>query len=139
MKSHVLIGGLILGAIMFILGGLFYGMSGIMDGFTTPEGMAAYKTDGEMSFPLLIAGELVIGLALSMVYSKWARGTHNFGHGFQFGATVGVAMGLGLGLIWMATSKMMEPTGYIVDAIYSIVALGLASGLMSMFYAKFEK
>ena len=123
---------------LFILGFLFYGLSGVMDSHMTEAGRAASRGEN-VSMPLLILGHLVMGMVLSFIYSKWARGVHNFGHGFQFGALIGLLLGLGMGMIWMATSNYMTSTGHIIDAVWQIVCFGLACGVISVLHGMFDK
>ncbi|MBT8228612.1 MAG: hypothetical protein KJO50_00020 [Bacteroidia bacterium] len=138
MNKSTIIAGLGGFVVLFILNYLFYGMSGLMDGYATEAGEAVSKGE-DMSMPLLIAGHLISCLVLSFVYSKWARGSHSFGHGFQLGALIGVLLGFGLGLIWLATSSFMSSTGHIVDAIWQIVSYGITCGVISVIYGMTDK
>jgi len=138
MNKSTIIAGLGGFVVLFIINYLFYGMSGIMDGYSTEAGRAASKGE-DMSFPLLIVGHLIIALLLSFIYSKWARGTHSFGHGFQLGALIGVLLGFGIGLIWLATSNYMSSTGHIIDGVWQIVSYGITCGVISLIYSMTDK
>jgi len=138
MNKTNLIGTVAGGLVVFILSYLFYGLSGVLDGHTTEAGNAVMRGE-DTNIPLIFVGHLIQAYILCLLYSKWARGTHNFGHGFQFGALVGVFLGLGLNLIWFATSNSMSLTGHIIDGVFQIVALGITGGVISMVYDRFAE
>jgi ABC-type antimicrobial peptide transport system permease subunit len=55
------------------------------------------------------------------------------GGGFQFGIWVGIFIGLGTGLLWYATTEMMDLQGHLVSAVLDIVyyaIVGMVIGLM---------
>lgn len=92
-----------------------------------------------MSMYYLIAvGHIIQGIVLAMIYSKWARGTHSFGHGAQLGALIGVFIGVGLNLIWMATGDFMTSTGHIIDGVFQIVNYAIVGGVIGMIYGKMD-
>lgn len=138
MNKSTLISGIVGGIVSNILGYLFYGMAGIMDGHMSDAGATIMRADADMNMPLLVVGNLVIGLTLAMIYGKWARGYHGFGSGFQLGALIGVLTGFGLGLIWHATSDLMTMTGHIIDGVWQVVSFGIVGGVIAVLYDKFD-
>jgi hypothetical protein len=139
MKKSTLIAGLGGAILLYLLNFLLYGMSGMMDGYATEAGAAIGRSDADMMHIHLALGHVIIGLALAHIYSKWARGTHNFMHGFQLGAWVGVAFGLGMNLIWYATADFSSLTGHLIDSVWAIISYGIACGVISILTDKFEE
>ncbi|AUP80184.1 hypothetical protein [Flavivirga eckloniae] len=86
---------------------------------------------------VLAIGCLVLGFAFSVLYSKWARGTHGVSHGAQFGIWVGILIGLGNGLIDQSTSNLLDLSGTIINAIIYIVHFIIMGILASLTYRKF--
>ena len=133
--KSLIIGTVAAALVMWLLGWLWYGIL-MMDFFEAHSGSATGVSKGpeEMDMGYLILGELIIGFILAYNWPKWSRGTNNFGHGFEYGAWIGALIGVGLGFIWYATSNLMDMTGMLVDAIYSIVSVGLAGGVIAFIY-----
>ncbi|WP_190809971.1 hypothetical protein [Flagellimonas sp. S3867] len=121
------------GATMFLLGYLIWGVATV-DFFAEHSLVNAMKEVPNMG--LIVVGNLVQAFALSTLYSKWARGHHSMGQGFQFGAWVGVFVGVGMGLIWYATSNWMDFTGHTVEAIIDIIYYGIAGAVIALVYQK---
>ena len=132
MKKSTLINGIVGAVVLYLLNWVFYGMSGVMDGYATEAGAAAGRADADMLHVHLALGHVVMGIALATIYSKWARGTHSFMHGFELGAWVGIFTGVGMSLIWYATSNFMTSTGHIIDGIWAIVSYGITCGVISV-------
>ena len=129
-----------LGGFIFIFLGpwMFYTFiaNSFFENQKTAVGKNLMRPDDQMDMILLTLGCLILAYAFSTLYSKWARGAHNFGQGFEFGAWLGVFTGLGDGLIMYATSNMMSLTGHIADGIWWIVWLGITGGVVSLIYRK---
>lgn len=138
MKKSTLIAGLVGSVVYYLLNFLFYGALSVLEGYHSAGAEAVMRGDDSMLHIHLALGHLVTGFAVAHIYSKWARGTHSFFHGAQFGAMLGVAFGLGLNLVWYATSDMMNFTGHLIDSVYQIVALGITVGVISILTGKFE-
>jgi len=136
MEKSTLMAGIAGGVVMFLLGWLFYGMSGVMDSHVTEVGKAASLSDEDMNIALIAIANLITGIIMAHLYSKWARGSHGFGHGAKFGAAIGALIGVGLGLIYMATSAWMTSTGYIIDGVWQIVMYALTGGVIGMVMGK---
>jgi hypothetical protein len=115
---------------MFILGYLIWGVATVdyFEGHTINNVMK----DPPL-FPWIILSNLIAAFALCVIYGKWARGYHSMGGGFQFGIWVGIFIGLGTGLLWYATTEMMDLQGHLVSAVLDIVyyaIVGMVIGLM---------
>ena len=135
MKKSTIMAGIAGAIVMFLLGWAFYAASGIMDSCMTEAGQATSRGE-DTNILMIFVGHLISCLAMAMVYSKWARGTHSFGHGAQFGLYIGVAFGIGMNLVWMATANYMTMTGHIYDALFSIVSWAIVGGVFAIVYAK---
>ncbi|MBT8231199.1 MAG: hypothetical protein HKO66_12540 [Saprospiraceae bacterium] len=138
MKKSTLIAGIVGAIALYVINSLFYGMSGIMDGYSTEAGNAVSLPDTDINHISLALGHIVLGLLISMIYSNWTRGTHSFMHGARLGALLGALMGIGLGLIFMATTNMMSTTGHLVDGAWNIISFAITGGVVSIMTGKFE-
>lgn len=136
MKKSVLISGIVGAVVLYLINFLFYGMSGLMDSYAVNPETSAGRPDDQILHLHLALGHLVMGIFIAYIYRKWARGTHNFMHGIQFGALLGVAFGLGINLIWYATANYMTFTGHIIDSVWQIVSLGITGGVISVITGK---
>ncbi len=138
MKKSTLLAGLAGFVVYYLLNFLFYGVLEMNNGNISETAAGMMKGDDDMLHLHLALGHLIIGLTLAHVYSKWARGTHNFMHGLELGAWLGVAFGIGLNMIWFATSTMMNLTGALIDGVWHVVALGITLGVVAIVTGKFE-
>ncbi|MER3375454.1 MAG: hypothetical protein RIM83_12525 [Allomuricauda sp.] len=134
-KSNLL--ATLVGAIvMFFLGYLIWGIATV-DFFTEHTIVNTMKETPDLA---LIAVSNVIGaFILSILYSKWARGHHSLGQGFEFGALIGAFIGLSMGLLWFATANMMDLTGHVVEAILDIIFYGIIGISIALVYQKTAK
>ena len=137
MKQSTIIAGLVGAIVYFFLNYLFYAVLGLTDSHVTEANEAASRGDDVLMLPLIL-GHLLMGVFLAQVYSKWARGTHNFMQGAQFGGALGLVFGLSGGIIWYATMNAMSVTGHAIEAIWSIVSLGIMGGVISIVMSRFE-
>ena len=134
MSKSTLISGIVNTVVWFILGYLFYGVMDVTGGYMTEAGKAVGK---EMpDFFHMILGFLLMGLAFSMIYGKWARGVHNVPHGMRYGLLFALFI-IGMNILWFSTSTMMSFTGILVECVLAIILYGIAGVLTSMVYAKF--
>ncbi|MFC4221013.1 hypothetical protein [Flagellimonas marina] len=131
-KSNLL--ATLVGAIvMFFLGYLIWGIATV-DFFEQHTVVNVMKEVPNMG--LIALANLIAVFALSTLYSKWARGHHSAGQGFQFGVWIGIFIGLGMGLLNYATANFMDMTGHIVEAIIDIVFFGIIGAVISLVYQK---
>ena len=118
---------------MFFLGFLIWGIA-TADFFE--EHSITNVMKAEPNLGLIAVGNLVGAFVLSTLYSKWARGHHSIGQGFQFGALIGVFVGIGMGLIWYATAEWMDLTGHVVEAVIDIAYYGIIGAVIAFIYQK---
>ena len=85
-------------------------------------------------FLFIAIGNLISAFALSSLYSKWARGHHSVKEGAEFGAWIGLFIGLGHGLIWYATSTLMDLTGHLLDFLLYLAFFVVAGIVISTVY-----
>ncbi len=131
-KSNLL-ATLVGGIVMFFLGYLVWGVA-TADFFEEHSVVNVMKEVPNLG--LIALGNIVGAFVLSSLYSKWARGHHSMGEGFQFGAWIGVFVGVGMGLIWYATSNWMDLTGHIAEAIIDIIYYGIIGAVIALVYQK---
>ncbi|MEO9512525.1 MAG: hypothetical protein ABJN84_12470 [Flavobacteriaceae bacterium] len=117
--------------VMFLLG---YGLWGVaLSDFFESHSITDISKD-PMDFPLIVVSNLIGAFILSSIYSKWARGHHSIGQGFEFGAAIGAFTGISMGLMWYATSNLTDFTGYIVEAIVEIIYYGIVGIVIALVY-----
>ncbi|WP_067036398.1 hypothetical protein [Allomuricauda sp. CP2A] len=134
-KSNLL--ATLVGAIvMFFLGYLIWGIATV-DFFEEHTIVNVMKEVPNLG--LIALANLIAVFALCTLYSKWARGHHSMGQGFQFGAWIGVFIGIGMGLLQYATANFMDMTAYIVEAVIDIVFYGIIGIVISLVYQKTAK
>jgi uncharacterized membrane protein len=103
-----------------MLGFIIYAM--LMEDFFaahTVDGIM--KTDAEMKFYPMVAGNLAHAALLAFVFLKWAK-IKSFSEGIMGGAIIGFLMASGFDLISYDTAKIMSMIGTLVDiAVYTIM------------------
>ncbi|RYC52002.1 hypothetical protein [Flagellimonas olearia] len=119
--------------VMFFLGYLIWGLATV-DFFTEHTIVNAMKEVPDLG--IIALANLIASFILSTLYSKWARGHHSLGQGFEFGAWIGALVGLGSGLIAYATMSLMDMTGHIVEAVLDIVFYGIIGAIIALIYQK---
>ncbi|MBO0321378.1 hypothetical protein J0X14_03640 [Muricauda sp. CAU 1633] len=122
--------------VMFFLGYLIWGMATV-DFFEQHTIVSVMKEVPNLG--LIALANLIAVFALSTLYSKWARGHHSMGQGFQFGMWIGILIGLGMGLLNYATANFMDMTGHVVEAILDIAFFGIIGVVISLVYQKTAK
>ncbi len=134
-KSNLL--ATLVGAIvMFFLGYVIWGLATV-DFFTEHTIVNAMKEVPDMG--IIALSNIIAVFALSTLYSKWARGHHSTGQGFQFGAWIGVFIGIGMGLLHYATANFMDLTGHIAEAVLDVVFFGIIGAVIAVVYQKTAK
>ena len=131
-KSNLL-ATLVGGVVMFFLGYLIWGVA-TADFFEEHAIVNIMKEVPNLG--LIALGNIVGAFVLSSLYSKWARGHHSLGEGFQFGAWVGAFVGISMGLVMYATSNWMDSTGHIAEAIIDIIYYGIVGAVIALVYQK---
>lgn len=117
--------------VMFVLGYVLWGMlaESMMDGHVLADIMK-----DPPDFIFIALGNLISAFALCNLYRKWARGHHSAKEGAEFGAWIGVFVGLGSGLIWYATSTLMDLTGHLMDFVLYLVFFVVTGIVISLVY-----
>ncbi|PRX56482.1 hypothetical protein [Flagellimonas meridianipacifica] len=131
-KSNLL-ATLVAGVVMFFLGYLIWGIA-TADFFEEHSLVNVMKEVPNLG--LIALGNIVGAFVLSSLYSKWARGHHSLGEGFQFGALIGAFVGISMGLIWYATANWMDMTGHIAEAVIDILYYGIVGAIIALVYQK---
>ncbi len=114
--------------VYFMLGFLLYGVL-LTDFYSAKAGSATgvMRTDDDMQWWALIAGNLVQAYLLVYIFGNWANIT-TFGGGLRAGATVGFIMALGFGLNMYGTTHISNLTSTLVDSLVMAVMMGLTGG-----------
>ncbi|WP_343488038.1 hypothetical protein [Allomuricauda sp. d1] len=134
-KSN-LIATLVTAVVMFFLGFVIWGVA--LESFFKSH-MITDVSKEPMEFPLIAVSQLVGAFILCSIYRKWARGHHSASEGFEFGIAVGAFTGIAMGLMWYATSTMMDFTGFIAEAIVEIVYYGIVGAVIALVYKATSK
>lgn len=93
----------------------------------------------EPDFVHLSLGCLFIGIAFSVMYSKWSNGLYTIGSGIIFGIWMGIFTGLGEGLVEYSTSKLFDISATLVNGLLYIVFYVIMGILASLIYSKVSK
>ena len=137
MNKTTIFAGVAAGVVWYILGFLFYGMSGVMDGYMTDAGAAVMLPDDSINHVMLTLGHLVLGIIFAAIYSKWARGTHTFKHGAELGVMIALFF-VGIALINIGVKNEMSTMGYVVDSIFGIVSMAIGGGVCALVFGKMD-
>jgi hypothetical protein len=122
--------------VFFLMGWIIYGML-LMDfmGANTGSATGVMRSDTEMVWWALIAGNLLQAYLLVYIFGKWANIT-TFGGGLQAGATIGLIFGLGFDLSMYGTTNIMNLTATLVDPIATAVIMGISGGVIGVVLGK---
>ena len=107
---------------MFVLGYLIWGMA-MVDFYESHTITNVMKEMPDFGF--LIISHIIGSFALSVIYGKWAGEDRGAGSGFNFGIWIGIFAGISYGLLWYATSELMDLTGHLVDGVVSLIFFGI--------------
>ena len=126
--KKLVLGTLAGGVAYFFLGFLIYAI--IMEDFFashTVEGIM--KSDTEMKYYPMVAGNLAHAALLAFVFLNWAK-IKSFSAGLVGGAIIGFLMASGFDLISYDTSKVMSMIGTLVDIVVYTVMTALVGGVV---------
>lgn len=114
----------------FLLGFLLYGVL-LMDFMAANTGTATnvMRTDADMQWWALIAGNVMQAYLLVYIFGNWANIT-TFGGGVKAGAIIGFIMSLGFGLNMYGTTNISNLTATLVDPFVMAVMMGLTGGVV---------
>lgn len=116
--------------VYFLLGFLLYGIL-LMDFMAANTGTATnvMRTDADMQWWALIAGNVMQAYLLVYIFGNWANIT-TFGGGVKAGAIIGFIMSLGFGLNMYGTTNISNLTATLVDPFVMAVMMGLTGGVV---------
>jgi len=136
--NKFLVGGIIGGIVFFLLGYLIYGML-LMDFMSSNAGTATgvMKTESEMVWWALIAGNLFSGLALSYVLNK--AGVNSASAGAITGAVFGLLICAAFDLTMFGTSNIYSMNGMLVDICASTVMSAIVGGVIGWYLGMGKK
>ena len=116
--------------VYFLLGFLLYGIL-LMDFMAANTGTATnvMRTDADMQWWALIAGNVMQAYLLVYIFGNWANIT-TFGGGVKAGAIIGFIMSLGFGLNMYGTTNISNLTATLADPFVMAVMMGLTGGVV---------
>lgn len=116
------------GVAYFLLGFVMYAIL-LEDFFATHTVSGIMKSETEMKYYPMVAGNLAHAALLSYVFLKWAD-IKTFSSGLSGGAIIGFFMSAGFDLITYDTAKIMSIKGTLADiAVYTIMT-ALVGGIV---------
>lgn len=116
------------GVAYFLFGFIVYAIL-LEDFFASHTVSGIMKSDTEMKYYPLIAGDLAHAALLTYIFLKWAN-IKTFSSGVIGGAVIGFLMAAGFDLVSYDTSKTMSMIGTLVDiAVYTIMT-SLVGGIV---------
>lgn len=119
----------------FFGGYLLWGILG--DSFLSEHlGSGAGNMPKEPDFMYLILGCVIMALAFSTLYSKWARGVHSVSQGAEFGFVLAILIGFGSGLIDYSTGNILDMIGTLANGVIYIVFFVVMGVLASVINSK---
>lgn len=130
MSTKVLLAALAGGVVSFFLGWLVFGilLDPYMRSTMTPEGLAVMKNPPVMW--ALVAANLVWGLLLALIYSRWAN-ISTFRTGAIAGAVIGLLISLSYDLFFHAFMNMSTGmTQLLLDPIANAVVSAVIGGVV---------
>lgn len=118
------------GATLFALGFLIYVLAFGDATFYKAEGAAAIEKN-PIEFWAIILMELLYGLLLTLVFSRWA-GIKTFAGGLKAGAWIGFLIGTCIGLEIFATANWILLSGVVFNALTFAVRFAIAGGVVGL-------
>ena len=116
------------GVAYFLFGFIVYAIL-LEDFFASHTVSGIMKSDTEMKYYPLIAGDLAHAALLTYIFLKWAN-IKTFSSGVIGGAVIGFLIAAGFDLVSYDTSKTMSMIGTLVDiAVYTIMT-SLVGGIV---------
>ena len=116
------------GVAYFFLGFLIYAIL-MEDFFTAHTVTGIMKSETEMKYYPMVAGNLAHAALLAYVFLNWAN-IKSFSSGLIGGAIIGFFMSAGFDLISYDTAKIMSITGTLVDIVVYTIITSLVGGIV---------
>ena len=126
--KKLVLGTLAGGVAYFILGFIIYAI--LMEDFFAAnmvKGIA--KSETEMKYYPMVAGNLAHAALLAYIFMAWAN-IQTFRGGLYAGAIIGFLMAAGFDLISYDTSKIMSMVGTLVDIVVYAIMTALVGGVI---------
>jgi uncharacterized membrane protein len=116
------------GVAYFFLGFIIYAI--LMEDFFSAHTVSGIsKSETEMKFYPMVAGNMAHAALLAFVFLKWAN-IKSFSSGLTGGAIIGFFMSAGFDLITYDTAKIMSMVGTLVDIIVYTIMTALVGGIV---------
>lgn len=117
--------------LIFFLNYIFYGVVAA-EFYENHSGSATGVMKQEVNMIFIALGTLVQAIALTLLYRRWAQGTHEVSSGFRFGALAGLFAGFGMMFVMYGTSNLYDLTAFAVDGLWYVVLYGLCGALIAL-------
>ncbi len=124
MSNRFLLAALAGGVVVFLVGGVFYGVLAASF-FEANQGSAVGAIKVAPDYVHLVLGQLVLGVYLAIVMDKWAQ-AGGVATGLKIGAISGLLIGLGYDLTLFGTTNMANLTATLVDPLIAMVQMACA-------------
>lgn len=124
MSNRFVLAALAGGVVMFLAGGVLYGVV-TASFFAANQGSAVGVMKDAPDYVHLALGQLVLGVYLAVVMNKWAR-VGGVADGLKIGAISGLMIALGYDLTQFGTTNMANITATLVDPLISMVQTSCA-------------
>jgi uncharacterized membrane protein len=131
-NNKIIFGGLIGGAVYFLLGFVFYGML-FMDFFAKNTGSATGVMKEPMDWWALILGNILWGCLLAVIFGKWA-GIRTMQTGAMAGALLGFLAWGAMDFTMLGTTNIGNLTSTIVDIALGTVVSAIVGAVIGWFY-----
>ena len=126
MNSKMLIGGVLGGVVFFVLGWVLFGII-FADSMDT---MPCMRPHDAMNIPMIAIGNLLTGLLLAHIYSRWANIT-TLGGGAMAAFIIGLLMYGGMDFLMYGTSTLyVDVKHLLMDIVISSVMLAVVGGVV---------
>lgn len=133
MNTKTLIGGLIGGVVYFLLGMLVWGFL-LKD--MMASNMSCMRAEAEMSIPLGIVANLLWGLFLAWVLTKF-QNVNSFSTGMQTGALFAGFLSLAMDIGFYTYSTMFNSWSAVaIDIALNIVMGAIVAGVIGWWYGR---
>jgi uncharacterized membrane protein len=126
--KKLVVGTLAGGVAYFVLGFIIYAIL-MEDFFAAHTVKGIMKSETEMKYYPMVAGNLAHAALLSFIFLKWAN-IKTFSGGLQAGAIIGFFMAAGFDLITYDTAKIMSIIGTLTDIVVYTIMTGLVGGVV---------
>ena len=121
--------------LIFFLNYVFYGVVAA-EFFENHMGPAAAVMKEEVDMIFIFFGTVIQAAVLTLLYSRWAQGSHEASGGFRFGSLIGMFAGFGMMLIMFGTSHFYDVPALLVDGLWYVFLYGLCGAVIAIVMKK---